>query len=97
MSITRLFLKSLAASAVAACLGAPLGYLASFPVGFVFHREALVFRMKGGSISGQKLQRFDDMRSGLIWLGAAAGMLSAQSVFVIAHTRRASASDDASR
>ncbi len=90
MSTFRLLRENLVSTVVTAVVCAFLGYLISFPVGLVSHREAMAFRYGsksavGRSIETEKLRAFSRMQTALVGFGAFVGVVAAQSVFIVRH------------
>jgi len=87
MSAMRLYVSNITSCFGAMIVCALLGYLASYAVGFLFYREALMFRWRGGSIDTSALEQFEAMRSTLVIIGCAAGLAASQAVFLVKHLR----------
>ncbi|MFM1770143.1 MAG: hypothetical protein RJA22_2672 [Verrucomicrobiota bacterium] len=98
MGTRRLLAQNLALSFVAALIGALLGLVFSFAVGILAHREAMAFRYSSRAtgvhtINTKQLEAFDRMQATALCLGAAAGILAAQSVFIVRHLRHTKDND----
>lgn len=87
----RLLLENLALSAVAIFICTIAGFWVSFPINRVVNPEAAAFKASLGrssdirAIDTFKLEDYSRTQGSVLLLGAAAGMISAQVVFLLGH------------